>query len=105
MIKLKKLTTAIGVSSLFALAMLLTPDSAIAGSRHFDSCRRNCCDSSVSIRQSNDTTISNTVVVGVNTGDNEVEKTVGKKIKVESGDAFVNVKITNNVGSNVLILH
>jgi hypothetical protein len=53
------------------------------------------------VEQSNETDVSNTVVVNSNTGGNKVSGTTGGEVWVETGDATTKVNIANELNSNV----
>jgi hypothetical protein len=52
--------------------------------------------------QTNVSSISNSVVVGANTGDNSISKNVGGSSAITTGDVTQTVDITNNAGVNML---
>jgi spore coat protein C len=101
-----KITT--GVTSIMLLsAVFTTPaladtDVRIAGNgSHSDNDVSVNLDRTTTVRQNNDTNISNNVSVSNNTGHNSVSGNTGGDVNVRTGDATANVNISNQAGSNV----
>ena len=102
----KRIATAL-VSGAIVGATLL-PAAALAdttceisgnGAHSHNSCRITR-RSSTRIRQSNSSTIRNSVHIWVDTGGNDANKNTGGDVSVTTGDADVNVTINNDVNQN-----
>jgi len=102
----KKIAAAIVSGSIIGATLL--PAAALAdtsceisgnGARSHNSCRITIRNSK-RIRQSNSSSITNRVKIWVSTGGNDANNNTGGDVSIISGDADVNVTITNEVNQN-----
>jgi len=96
------LTTLVLLSAVFATPAFADTDVVIGGNgSHSDNTVRVDEDSTTTLRQSNDTTISNTVSVNNNTGHNTASGNTGGDVTIRTGDATSDVNISNQAGENI----
>lgn len=96
------LTSLILLSAVFVSPAFASSDIRIAGNgSNSDSSVRVNEQNDVTVRQTNDTNISNNVSVDNNTGHNSISGNTGGDVTVRTGDATSNVDISNVAGSNV----
>jgi len=96
------LTSIILLSAVFVGTASADTDLRIVGNgSHSDNSIRVNKEENLTVRQSNDTNITNNVSVDNNTGRNSASGNTGGDVRIRTGDATADVNITNKAGMNV----